>query len=88
MSGSDESNCLSRRKVLLAAAGAAPLLALGARGAKAAKLPQSTVKYQASPKDGKQCDACNLFVAPNSCKSVDGEISATGWCMLWVKKPG
>jgi len=79
---------VSRRTVLIAAAGAAPLLALGATGANAAKLAQSAVKYQASPKDGKQCDGCNLFVAPNSCKSVAGEISPTGWCALWVKKAG
>ena len=78
--------CVSRRKVLIAAAGAAPLLALGATGAKAAKMAQSAVKYQASPKDGKQCDGCKLFVAPNACKSVDGTISPTGWCALWVKK--
>ncbi len=80
--------CVSRRTVLIAAAGAAPLLALGATGANAAKLAQRAVKYQASPKDGKQCDACNLFVAPNSCKSVAGEIAPTGWCSLWVKKAG
>jgi len=78
--------CVSRRTVLIAAAGAAPLLALGATGANAAKLAQSAVKYQASPKDGKQCDACNFWVAPNACKQVDGEIAPTGWCLLWVKK--
>ena len=88
MNDSKHAGHLSRRKVLIAAAGAAPLFALGASGAKAAKLQQSAVKYQASPKDGKQCDGCNLFVAPNACKSVDGEISPTGWCMLWVKKAG
>ncbi len=81
-------SCVSRRTVLIAAAGAAPLLALGATGANAAKLAQSAVKYQASPKDGKQCDGCNLFVAPNSCKSVAGTIAPTGWCSLWVKKAG
>ena len=79
------SKCVDRRTVLLAAAGAAPLLAMGASGAKAA-LPQAAVGYQASPKDGHQCDQCNFFVAPNSCKSVAGEISPTGWCKLWVKK--
>jgi hypothetical protein len=49
-------------------------------------MAQSSVKYQASPKDGKQCDGCNLFVAPNACKSVAGDISPSGWCSLWVKK--
>lgn len=81
------SKSVSRRTVLLAA-GAAPLLAIGARNAQAAGLPQSAVGYQTSPKDGKQCDGCNLFVAPNSCKSVAGEITPTGWCKLWVKKAG
>ena len=80
------SSCVSRRTVLIAAAGAAPLLALSATGARAAKLAQTAVRYQATPKDGKQCDACKLFVAPNACKSVDGTIAPTGWCTLWVKK--
>jgi len=78
--------CISRRTVLIAAAGAAPLLALGATGAQAAKMSQAAVRYQATPKDGKQCDGCNLFIAPNACKSVDGTIAPTGWCALWVKK--
>ena len=77
---------VSRRTVLLAAAGSAPLIALTASEAQA-KLAQTAVKYQADPKDGKQCDGCNFFVAPNSCKMVDGDIAATGWCSLWVKKP-
>ena len=80
------SKCVNRRTVLLAAAGAAPLLALGAGAASAAGLPQSAVSYQATPKDGKQCADCNLFVAPNSCKTVAGEISPTGWCKLFLKK--
>jgi hypothetical protein len=77
---------VSRRTVLLAAAGAAPLLALGASGASAAGLPPTAVAYQDSPKDGRQCDGCKLFIAPNSCKSVSGKISPQGWCKLWVKK--
>jgi High potential iron-sulfur protein len=77
---------VSRRSVLIAAAGAAPLLALGATGAQAAKLSQTAARYQPTPKDGKQCDGCKFFEAPSSCKSVDGTIAAAGWCALWVKK--
>jgi hypothetical protein len=88
MSEYNTSACVSRRTVLIATAGAAPLFALGATGAKAAKMAQTAVKYQPSPKDGKQCDGCNLFIAPNACKSVDGNISPKGWCALWVKKAG
>ena len=76
---------VSRRTVLIAAAGAVPALALMTGGAEA-KMAQAAVKYQAEPKDGKQCDGCNFWVAPNGCKMVDGEIAPTGWCALWVKK--
>jgi hypothetical protein len=75
----------NRRTVLIAAGATAPLLALMSSGAEA-KMAQSSVKYQATPKDGKQCDGCNLFVAPNGCKSVAGDIAPSGWCALWVKK--
>jgi hypothetical protein len=75
---------VSRRTVLLAAVAVAPVLALG--GANAGTLPQTAVAYQKEPKDGKQCDGCNLFQAPNACKSVAGEIVPTGYCKLWVKK--
>ncbi len=63
-----------------------PALALMTTAAEA-KMAQAAVKYQPTPKDGKQCDACNFFVAPNACKMVDGDIATTGWCSLWVKKP-
>ena len=79
---------VSRRTLLVSAAGALPLIALGATSAKAAKMAQAAVRYQPSPKDGKQCSGCNLFVAPNACKTVDGAIAPTGWCALWVKKAG
>ena len=75
---------VSRRTVLLAAAAAAPVFAFGS--AQAGTLPQSAVAYQKDPKDGKQCDGCNLFIAPAGCKSVSGEIAPTGYCKLWVKK--
>ena len=82
--------CVSRRTVLFAAAGAVPLLALMS-GSAQAKMAQTAVRYQDSPKDGRQCDGCKLFIAPNACKSVGGksvggDISPKGWCALWVKK--
>ena len=59
---------------------------IGTNGAKAAKLPQAAVAYQDSPKNGQQCDNCGVFIAPNSCKTVTGVVSPTGWCKIWVKK--
>jgi hypothetical protein len=77
---------ISRRTALIAA-GATPLVALIANRASAgAKISQSAVHYQASPKEGKDCDDCSNFVSPSGCKLVDGDISPKGWCRLWVKK--
>jgi hypothetical protein len=83
----------SRRAVLLrgvAYAVGSVALMVPARRVYAAKFPQSSpaVAYQESPKDGRQCDGCSLFQAPSSCQVVDGSISPTGWCKLWVKKAG
>ena len=83
----------SRRAVLLrgvAYAVGSVALTVPASRVYAAKFPQSSpaVAYQDSPKDGRQCDGCSLFQAPSSCQVVDGSISPTGWCKLWVKKAG
>jgi hypothetical protein len=85
MKDRSKSKRISRRTVVLAAS-AAPFLAMGATRARAAKLAQSAVRYQPTPKDGKQCSGCAIFLPPDACKSVEGPIAPTGWCTLWVKK--
>ena len=76
---------VSRRTVLIAAACAAPALALTTRAAQA-KMAQAAVHYQDTPKDGHQCDGCAFFIAPDGCKMVDGKIAPAGWCALWSAK--
>jgi hypothetical protein len=76
---------VSRRSLLLAAAGAAPLLTLASTRAEA-KIPQTAVAYQDQPNGDKECDNCTFFVAPNACKTVDGEINPKGWCKIYSKK--
>jgi hypothetical protein len=80
---------ISRRSLLaaVAAAGSAPILAMSVTPAMA-KMSEAAVGYQNSPKNGQSCAGCNLFVAPSSCKTVDGTISPEGWCKIWVKKVG
>jgi hypothetical protein len=71
------------------AAGATPLVAMiASRAGAGMKVSQSAVHYQASPKDGEDCDDCANFVSPGGCKLVDGAISPKGWCRLWVKRAG
>ena len=55
--------------------------------AAAAKVSQASVQYQTQPKDGKKCADCmHFFAESNTCKLVEGNISPTGWCTLWVQK--
>ena len=51
------------------------------------KTPPASVNYQVKPKGEQKCSACLNFIAgSNTCKLVEGQISAVGWCSLWVKK--
>lgn len=85
----NSSTKVSRRSVLLqgavCAAGVATIIAADINSAKAAKLPQKSAGYQATPKGDRDCSGCKLFEPPNACKSVDGVISPKGWCSLWRK---
>jgi len=86
----DQAIGLSRRTTLLrsaaCAAGAVASL-LPVREA-AAKMAQTSVAYQTTPKGDQQCGTCSLFQPPGACTLVDGTISPTGWCKFWVKKAG
>lgn len=56
----------------------------------AAATPKKTkaqAKYQDTPNGKQKCSACAHFVAPKSCKLVEGDISPDGWCMLFTPKP-
>ncbi len=55
--------------------------------AKTKKVSKASVNYQTKPNSGKKCGDCAHFMASsNSCKRVEGKISANGWCGLWTKK--
>jgi hypothetical protein len=53
----------------------------------AGKMSKDQAQYQELPKDDQKCSNCIHFMAPNACMIVEGNISPTGWCKLWVKKP-
>jgi hypothetical protein len=76
----------TRRAVL--GAGVAMLAALIPAGARAqTKIAQKLVQYQEKPKGPQECDNCLHFVAPSSCKMVEGKINPKGWCQLYAPKP-
>jgi len=80
---------VSRRSVLrvaVCAAAAAPIMLAATSPALASKMSKSAVGYKGSPKGSQKCSNCALFIAPSSCKSVEGPVSPNGWCKIWVKK--
>ena len=50
------------------------------------KAPKEAMKYQDKPNGDKQCSNCLQFVPPGSCKVVEGAVSPSGYCIVWVKK--
>ena len=50
------------------------------------KATKEAMKYQDKPNGDKQCSNCLQFVPPASCKVVEGAISPSGYCIVWVKK--
>ena len=81
---------LSRRTTFLrsAACAAGAVVSLLPLREAAAKMAQTAVGYQATPKGDQQCGNCSLFQPPGACTLVDGTISPSGWCKFWVKKAG
>ncbi len=78
------------RKAVLTAGGAALLVtAMGeCRKAQAqSKMAQKAVGYQDSPQGAESCGNCIQFMAPASCKIVEGSISPGAWCKVYAKKP-
>jgi hypothetical protein len=51
------------------------------------KMAPKLVQYQTTPKNKQQCSTCLHFVAPDSCKMVEGKILPAGWCSLYAPKP-
>ncbi|HYS93003.1 MAG TPA: hypothetical protein VEL48_06210 [Candidatus Acidoferrales bacterium] len=83
---------LSRRELLasgwVAVPVAAGILALyPAEAGAQQKMAQKLVQYQKTPKKDQKCSICLHFVAPDSCKMVEGKIDPNGWCTLYAPKP-
>ena len=66
--------------------GAAAVVPASKRVFSARKASQEAVQYRDKPNSHKRCDNCLRFVAPGSCKVVEGSISPKGYCRVWVAK--
>ncbi len=80
----DQRERASRRDMMRAAIGSA--LAFGgfapahAQEQAQAKMSKQAADYQDTPKGMLMCATCTLFVAPKSCKVVEGDVRPEGWC--------
>ncbi len=85
----------SRRTVLRAGMAALTGVAMagagivtGERARAQTKIAQKLVQYiPVSKKPNQTCANCAQFVAPNSCKIVQGDIVPGGWCVSWTPAP-
>ncbi|MGD0640915.1 MAG: twin-arginine translocation signal domain-containing protein [Roseiarcus sp.] len=81
---------LSRRNLLqgvaCAAAGVAVIATTNSALAKKPKKTQADVAYQDNPHGDERCDNCDPFIPPNGCKTVEGTVSASGWCKIYSAK--
>jgi hypothetical protein len=79
----------ARRAVMRAvlhgsAAVMAGLLAQRGRAQSDNKMTKARAGYQGTPNGIYSCATCTLFVAPNACKVVEGEVSPDGWCKAYA----
>jgi anaerobic selenocysteine-containing dehydrogenase len=78
----------SRRDVLkLGAYGLGAIGAMSVASSATAQAATKAVVRQQKPKDGKQCFGCQHYEVASSRRIADGEISASGYCSLFAKKP-
>jgi hypothetical protein len=77
----------SRRAVLWTGVSALAAALVPMRAFAQQKAKQKLVQYQEKPKGTQECDNCLQFVAPDSCKLVEGKINPKGWCQLYAPKP-
>jgi hypothetical protein len=79
-------NRLSRRRLIVTAAGATSIAALVQISQTRAveKMTRQQAQYQDSPKDIMMCATCTLFEPPKSCKVVEGDVSPSGWCKAFA----
>ena len=78
-----EERTQTRRGVVRFLASAAALIGLPRLARAVEKLSKAAVAYRDHPKGKERCDNCRVWVPPNACKSVEGEIAPQGWCNIW-----
>ena len=64
----------------------APTLATTAAAQPSRKMSKQDAGYKDSPNGASHCAGCAQFLAPSSCKLVEGAINPAGWCTLFAAR--
>jgi hypothetical protein len=88
----DRRTMISKGSAFLATLAAFSMVAWS-KTSSAAKADRGLLRYQDQPKNGKICADCWAYVkgpkpGADSCKAIEGPISANGWCMAYSPKQG
>jgi len=83
------SSGISRRTLLAGcvAVGSAPML-LATRASATVKVSQAAVHFRTAANTEHNCGSCKHFLAPSSCRFVEGTISSDCSCWIWTSKIG
>jgi hypothetical protein len=74
-----------RNFIRIAIAGVSAGLCLPMSAVRASdKMTKAQAEYRDTPNGIYSCGNCTLFVAPSSCKVVDGEVGTDGWCKAYA----
>jgi hypothetical protein len=76
----------SRRNIIRTLAGAIPagMLSRIPPAPASEKMTRQQAEYQDKPNGIYSCSLCTLFIKPNACKVVEGEVSEDGWCKAFA----
>jgi len=73
----------TRRSIIRTLAGAIPAGLLSPAAA-SEKMTRQQAEYQDKPNGIYSCSLCTLFIKPDACKVVEGEVSEDGWCKAFA----
>lgn len=87
--GKKHSAPISRRELVTAglAVGSAALLPASNANAMT-KVSKTAAHFTETASNGHSCGACNNYMAPSSCRFVDGAVSKECSCWIWSGKVG
>jgi hypothetical protein len=73
----------TRRNIIRTLAGAIPAGLLSPAPA-SEKMTRQQAEYRDKPNGIYSCGLCTLFIKPDACKVVEGEVSEDGWCKAFA----